>query len=270
MPRSNENAPRHLMATVKAAPDGATDYDIEVVCSTGTADRENEIIDQNGWDLASFRANPVFMAAHQHRLVDGRSPVIGSFRQIGPDEQGNLSGRARFADTELGREYRTLYRDGHMRAVSVGFLSRRGEYREPPAGAPKGAKSVYVHTDVELWEVSAVAVGANRDALARLRELGLQEDISAIAALEGLIKSLADKWEQAAGAESEELTRRLRELREDLTNQLDELKAMLPDTVNPGRGDGSDVAGARDHQAGAAPSENAAETAAAIGKLLDG
>ena len=164
---------RHLQAVVRdIAPDGA-DYDVEVVCSTDSVDRAGEIIDQDGWRLDAFRTNPVFLAAHQHRLADGRSPVIGSFVAGSPavaDRDGGgreLVGRVKFADTELGREYRSLYRDRHMRAVSVGFAPLKHETR-----SIDGRKTL-VYTTSELHEVSAVAVGMNAEALARLRELGL-------------------------------------------------------------------------------------------------
>ncbi|MFB3893230.1 MAG: HK97 family phage prohead protease [Phycisphaerae bacterium] len=167
--------PKTITLSIKAAPAGA-DFDAEFVCSTDATDRADEIIHQDGWQLDNFRKNPVFLAAHQHRLADGRSPVIGSFTDstgkvtIGLEKDG-LVGKVRFADTELGREYKSLYKDGHMRAVSVGFQPLKGEYRDT---GKAGAKQ-YHHTSQELYEVSAVAVGCNQEALARLRALGLEE-----------------------------------------------------------------------------------------------
>ncbi|MFA4945746.1 MAG: HK97 family phage prohead protease [Lentisphaeria bacterium] len=242
----NVDTMRRLTGVVKAAPEGESGYDVEVVCSTAAVDRESEIIDQAGWDLGNFRKNPVFLAAHQHRLADGRSSVIGSFTSIDVAKGSGLVGRVRFADTELGREYRTLYRDGHMRAVSVGFLSRKGETRllEAP-GRPvpeQQGRRVYVHTECELYEVSAVAVGCNQEALARLRELGLDGSARDRAAdLEKLIRELIGG------------------LREDLLAELDDVKAMIPDTVNPRPGTHSEAAGAREdgaeRGAGESPSD---------------
>ena len=155
----------HVIGHVKAIGKQGADYDVEFVCSTDVVDRSDEVIEQDGWDLANFKANPVFLAAHMHRLSDGRSPVIGSFGEIGV-KGGALVGRVRFADTELGREYRTLYRDKHMRAVSVGFMPRAGENRADGKGRKR-----YHHTLQELYEVSAVAVGCNQEALARMAAL---------------------------------------------------------------------------------------------------
>jgi hypothetical protein len=57
-----------------------------------------------------------------------------------------------------------------MKAFSCGFISLKGENREI-----KG-KTVFVHTLVELLEVSAVPVPSNRAALARAKRLGWLEN----------------------------------------------------------------------------------------------
>jgi len=140
------------------------------VCSTQVIDRTAEVIEQRGWELGRFGANPVMLACHMHRLADGRSPVIGSWpymevlddAKVAGAGKTALVGGAKFAATELGKEYKSLYDDGHMRAVSVGFIPIKGEYRKVSGG------QVYVHTAQELVEVSAVAVGANPEALARM------------------------------------------------------------------------------------------------------
>jgi len=183
--------PKYVIGRIKAVGDENAGYDVEFVCSTAVVDRSDEVIEQDGWDLENFNKNPVFMAAHMHRLSDGRSPVIGSFKEIGVVD-GELVGKVAFADTELGREYRTLYRDGHMRAVSVGFMPRAGENRTV------GGRKRYHHTAQELYEVSAVAVGCNQDALAKLAAFaprpgraGEAEDITK-AVVEQLGKILAE------------------------------------------------------------------------------
>jgi hypothetical protein len=169
------------------------------ICSSDVIDRSGEIIDQAGWMLDDFRANPVMLACHLHRLSDGRPPVIGSWgfmdvRKNVATAKGTLPaalvGGANFArDTELGKEYGSLYDARHMRAVSVGFYSHSGERRKI------NGKSVYVHTRCELIEVSAVAVGCNQEALSQLRQLGLADDkaadvIEQISALKGEFETL--------------------------------------------------------------------------------
>jgi hypothetical protein len=203
-----------MVKTVGKDGDG---FDVEVVCSDEVVDRSDEVIVQGGWKLDRFAANPVFLAAHQHRLTDGHSAVIGSFPSHGVENAGDsgpaLVGKILFADTELGREHKSLYRDGHQRAVSVGFKPIKGEYRnvKDSAGA---TKRVYFHTEAELIEVSAVAVGCNQNALARRDEEAASE------------KRILDLATRALDAIAEKQTARIEEL---ILGLVDEVKALLPD-----------------------------------------
>jgi len=125
---------------------------IEVVASTADIDRDGERIEPKAFagSIASFAANPVIVATHWPRLSTGSSPLTFTMQ---------------FADTPLGQEYWSLYRDGHMRAFSVGFIPRQWEDRPDPATRQR----VRTYTDVELLEVSAVPVPSNRRALARAK-----------------------------------------------------------------------------------------------------
>ena len=156
--------PKFVFAEVKAF---SADGFLDAVASTGTFDRDNEIIEPEAWrkSLDRFRANPVILSAHQHRLSSGSSPVIGSAVEIGIQSGGVLGFRMKFAGTPLGKEFEQLYREKHMRAFSVGFIPVKGEPRQVEGRAAK----VYVHTEVELLEISAVPVPANPEALARMR-----------------------------------------------------------------------------------------------------
>ena len=142
--------------------------ELEAVASTGSTDRQKEVILPEAWQksLPTYRANPVILATHQHRLTTGSSPVIGSASAIdvSPDE---LAFRMTFAGTPLGREYEQLYREKHMRAFSVGFLPVAGEWRTVKVDGKD--ERMWVHTEAELLEISAVPVPANPEALARMR-----------------------------------------------------------------------------------------------------
>lgn len=137
---------------------------LDVIASTAAIDRDGESILPSAYakGLASFKANPVILACHQHRLSSGSSPVIGS---AVPESivitDRDLGFTMRFADTTLGQEYWSLYKDKHMRAFSVGFIP--GEYQD----ARVDGKTVRQYTAVELLEVSAVPVPSNPQALAR-------------------------------------------------------------------------------------------------------
>jgi HK97 family phage prohead protease len=241
---------------VKAVGEEGRGWDIEVVCSTDAADRDGEIIDQAGWQLDAFRQNPVFLAEHQHRLDNGRSPVLGSFKQIAVVPSVGLVGRITFAETALGQEYKTLYKDGHMSAVSVGFTPLASE----PLAAGK-TRSGKRYTKMELLEVSACPVGANREALTVVRGVGglpgdgvtrgqveaaaleikltLVSAISGVAACVGDTKALAD-YETIAGeirGKIGEVTREKGGLdlatQEDLRDAVADIGIFIMDAASP-------------------------------------
>lgn len=150
-------------ATVKSMQDGH----LTAVASNATLDRDGEVILPSAFTrhLDVYRANPVILAAHVHRGYEGTPTIIGSATRIEAADEA-LMFEMTFARTPLAQQWQSLYEDGHARAFSVGFIPLDGEWRDPPSSNGK-AGAVYVHTEVELLEISAVAVPANRDALAR-------------------------------------------------------------------------------------------------------
>ena len=72
----------------------------------------------------------------------------------------------RFATTELGEQYWSLYRDGHMKAFSIGFIPI--EFRDEK---DENLGWIRTYTKIELLEVSAVPVPSNRQALAKAKDL---------------------------------------------------------------------------------------------------
>ena len=142
--------------------------ELEAIASNGRLDRSGESIDPGAWeqDLPDFLANPVILATHQQRLDNGHSPVIGSVKSIQAGK-GGLVFVMKFAGTDLGRQYEQLYREGHMRAFSVGFIPVSGRMEDLPDAGGKGRVKVWVHTRCKLLEISCVPVPANPDALAK-------------------------------------------------------------------------------------------------------
>jgi hypothetical protein len=206
---------RGLVKSVNAqAPDG-TNCDILATCSTAVLDRDREVIHQDGWQLERFRDYPVMLAGHQHRLSNGRPSVIGAWPYM--DNPQDLEGGACFSSTDLAKDYKTLYVDDrHMKAVSVGFLSLRGEYvRDAATGV-----NIYHHRECELIEVSAVAVGANQEALVRLGIAQEQEELAELLKTLG-IDSLAKDVTQ--------LRRDFDKLRSLIQENFDEIALLLSD-----------------------------------------
>ena len=104
--------------------------------------------------------NPVILAGHSHKLDDGKSPVVGSCVKAWVDKAAFWI-LIEFAKTALGQEYWELYRDKHQRAFSIGFRVKQGEDQIIDG------QRVYVVSELELFEISCVPVGANPDALSK-------------------------------------------------------------------------------------------------------
>jgi len=154
-----------LFATVKTINEEQRTLD--AVVSTRDIDRHGDIVLPSAFveNIDSFKANPVILATHQHRLDNGSSPVIGSAIpetiQIGKTD---VTFTMRFATTALGEEYWQLYKDKHMRAFSIGFIPIEWTDEED-----EQAGYIRTYTKIELLEVSAVPVPSNRRALARAK-----------------------------------------------------------------------------------------------------
>ncbi len=135
---------------------------LDFIASTGALDRYEEIIEPSGWRLDAYRRNPVFQNAHRYGDVAntlGRA-LVTEVRELGGGRSG-LFQRVEFA-TEVNPAAKVaygLYRDGFLRAVSVGFIPIRWEDGNEQSGFRRR------YLEQELLEVSAVAVPANPEAL---------------------------------------------------------------------------------------------------------
>ncbi len=137
---------------------------IDVVASTIDKDRDGDIILPSAFkkSVKSFKANPVILACHQHRLENGSSPVIGSaIPETIEITERDVRFTVRFASTALGEEYWILYKDKHMRAFSVGFIPEKWKDDKESGGR--------IYTQIEWLETSSVPVPSNRRALARAK-----------------------------------------------------------------------------------------------------
>ena len=130
-------------------------YIIKGIFSTGGEDRHGEIIDQAGWDTKDYMTNPVILFAH-----DQWTPAIGKAVELGVDGNGNLAGAIQFAaeEFELAKTIFNLYKNGFMRAFSVGFMNNKYEVNEDD--------ETLILKENTLYEISCVNVPANAMALA--------------------------------------------------------------------------------------------------------
>ena len=128
---------------VRAAP---ADGPVTFVASDETEDRMGDVIAADGWELEAYQRNPVFLWAHDYtRAPVGRAVWTGV-------EGKRLLTAVVFAPTPFAREVETLYRQGFLRAVSVGFRAKAFAFRASSGGG-EGVR----FTRQELVEVSARA-----------------------------------------------------------------------------------------------------------------
>jgi len=138
-------------------------------CSSSNVDRYGEIVAAEAFkgSLETFRANPILVAGHVYVAPDGEPTTIGTWPQIEAIADG-LAGTAQFMDDdELAEKYWRRYRKGVQRAVSIGFITNAWEMREMTINGE--TRKVRVFTDIELLEISCVAIPANRESLARAK-----------------------------------------------------------------------------------------------------
>lgn len=114
-------------------------------------DRDGDIIKADGWELDNFRKNSVLMAFHDYNAFPvGKVLWIKQYPDKNP--QG-LKFKAKFADTDVGREAYKLYKDGFMNCFSVGFRPLEKPYYDKNIDAN-------IYPKNELLEISIVPIPA--------------------------------------------------------------------------------------------------------------
>ena len=145
---------------IKAEKMESSDSENSIVgwASKPTMDRDRELILANAWQLDNYRKNPVIMLAHDYHTLP-----IGKCLWIKSTDSG-LRFKAKFANTDRGREVYSLYKEQFLNGFSVGFKPRPGGVIDNPSDVKyKGVKRLF--TDVELMEISCVPIPANQDAM---------------------------------------------------------------------------------------------------------
>lgn len=131
------------------------------VISTEAEDRDGDTVSVKGWELDSYRKNPVVLWAH-----DTKSLPIARAESIGARD-GKLKsvtvfpekGIYPFADQVYG-----LVKGGFLNGTSVGF--------HPLEATPRGKSKGVNFTRQELYEFSILPVPSNREALREAKEAG--------------------------------------------------------------------------------------------------
>jgi hypothetical protein len=162
--------------------------------STPTLDRYNEIVIQEGIDLANFRKNPVVLYAHNQGdgIFGGGYPTLPIAKDLWIKFDGSgLLAKQKYNQTSLATEIFQMHLDGFYLASSIGFMPL--EYRarwkysdeEWAEQVNKLAKDFtldvnlalqadFIITKSELYEHSDVPVPANPEALTNAFKSGYE------------------------------------------------------------------------------------------------
>lgn len=148
--------------------------DLEFVLSDENPDRMGDIVTASGWDVKSFKKNPIALFNHD------KSMPIGQWKNIRVNDKGRLIANLEFAALGTSAridEIRSLVEQNILRATSVGFLPHKSEPVDPKDNKGDGffffPPTRYLKQ--ELLEASLVAVPANSNALRLMKSLGISE-----------------------------------------------------------------------------------------------
>ena len=172
---------------------------ITFVASDGSRDSAHTVLNQKGWDLTRFNANPIIGYNHEiYGAWDTKDVdfVIGKGRAYVEDDV--LLVDITFEPKEINELAEKVYQKilfGSLNSVSVGFLPLgKGHWGEGEE-APNEARETYYYEGQELLEISVVNIPANANAT-RKGEDCAKDELEALRA-EAEEKKLEPKEEPA-------------------------------------------------------------------------
>ena len=127
--------------------------------SVTAADRQGDNIVEGAFTrtIAKFMENPVMLIDHENSVHQ----IAGSYEKLSQTSSG-LAVRGRVSDAPRLKDVRFLLAEGHLRALSIG-----GMFRYDVDGR--------TILEIELFEISLVAVPANPDALFSVRKISIDD-----------------------------------------------------------------------------------------------
>lgn len=143
---------------------------IDFIISTDSVDRMGDIIEVNGWDLKSYRKNPVVLFGHMSSI-----PPIGKAIKVWK-EDGVLMATAEFMPPDISNFAHSIFRmyeEKFLRAVSVGFKPKKWEWIRSEEDEEDNRIIGIRFIKQELLEFSAVPIPANPEALIAARSAGI-------------------------------------------------------------------------------------------------
>jgi HK97 family phage prohead protease len=149
--------------TADKAADDSAQIVLSYIASTDQVDRYGDVVDQQGWDLTGFKANPVILFNHhQDSLPIGKAKNIEvRDNRLEIDIEFDMS-------DDYSAKIARKAKGGFLNAVSVGFapieFSARGDLPRDHKAFEEKSTGNYYHRS-ELLEVSLVTVPANAGAI---------------------------------------------------------------------------------------------------------
>lgn len=172
-------------AFAKAAHDGAVPLDttvakqfqadahaddatrtVKFTITTGDVDRENDVVNPRGWEVAEYMKSPVVLWAHDYKAlpIAKALDITAVGNGLVSTAQFPEKGIHPFADTVF-----ELIKGGFIKAASVGFRPIDWAYNETRKGVD--------HKKQSLIEWSCVPVPANPSALVSARAAGIDVSV---------------------------------------------------------------------------------------------
>jgi len=139
----------------------ADERTVTAIISTGSVDRDGEVLMPSGIQVENFMKSPVVLWAH-----DYQDTPIGKAMWVTKGTK-RITAKLKFAETEKAEEVYQLFKDGFLNAFSVGFnpLSGGRPTTDEVKAKPELAEAGWIYRKWELLEFSAVPVPANPEAL---------------------------------------------------------------------------------------------------------
>lgn len=158
---------RKHVVTTKAEVGG----ELVLTMSTPDVDRDRDVLDQAGWDLRNYLANPVILWAHSYGNDGYPLFPIGRSKRTWVENGAALKIVPQFPSYDeypLGNTAGKLFAAGYINAGSVGFLPLEYAFNED-----RGSYAIDFKR-MELLENSLVPVPANPMALREAKAAGIQ------------------------------------------------------------------------------------------------
>lgn len=160
------------VSVVKEAENEEDGFTLNFKISDAAVDSEGDTISTKGWDLKRYKKNPIVLFAH-----DGDQPPVGKASNLevraSKGDQDALFSNVTFTSRDLfpfGNMIGRMVKAGFLRAASVGFIPKQGEFAE------ERAEDFWMPFDFlkqELLEWSVVPVPANPNALQGAKSMGI-------------------------------------------------------------------------------------------------